>query len=260
MAMRSTTTPRAARAAGTRGLAALLAAAALAQAGPAAAEVVEAGEGAFVTRHVRVVEASPREAWMALISPARWWSDGHTWSGDAANLTLTPQAGGCFCERIPEVDTAETVGLAGSVRHMEVIYAAPDSALRMRGALGPLQSEAVTGVLTIAFDAQEDGTAVTFEYVVGGYMRYETAKIAAAVDAVIAQQLDGLATLLGPADSPAAPEQPAEQPAEGGAAGEKGEEAAPDADEGAGAGVDEGAREAPARESVEQAFEDLSDG
>lgn len=211
------------------------AAAALAPAS-ATAKVVKQDDGGFVTRSTGIVEASPREAWMALISPAGWWSGTHTWSGDAANLSLTPQAGGCFCERIPEVETRDEVGLAGSVQHMVVIYAAPDRALRMRGALGPLQSEAATGVLTIAFDEVEQGTAITFEYVVGGYMRYELPPIAAAVDAVMSQQLASLAALLGPVDAPAE------------AAGE--------------GSAQEDEMDAPGdgKPSVDEAFGDLSDG
>lgn len=187
----------------TRPFAFACAAAALALPSLAAADVVEQGEDSFVTRETRIVEASPREAWMALISPGKWWTDDHTWSGDAVNMSLTPQAGGCFCERIPEVETRDKVGLAGSVQHMIVVYAAPDEALRMRGALGPLQSEAVTGVLTIAFEAVDQGTSITFEYVVDGYMRYEVPTISKAVDGVMTQQLEGLAELLGAVDAPA---------------------------------------------------------
>lgn len=195
----------------TFALACSAAGAALALPSPAAADVVEQGDDFFVTRETRIVEANPRDAWMALISPGKWWTDDHTWSGDAANMTLTPQAGGCFCERIPEVETRDKVGLAGSVQHMVVVYAAPDEALRLRGALGPLQSEAVTGVLTIAFDTVEQGTSITFEYVVDGYMRYEVRTISKAVDGVMTQQLEGLAKLLGPVDAPG--EAPAEDAA-----------------------------------------------
>ena len=197
---------------------------------PALADVVEQGTDSFVTRETRIVEAGPREVWMAMISPGKWWNDDHTWSGDAANMTLTPQADGCFCERIPEVETRDTVGLAGSVQHMTVVYAAPDKALRMRGALGPLQSEAVTGVLTIALEAVDQGTSITFEYVVAGYMRYEVPTISKAVDGVMTQQLDGLANLLGAVDTPATSE-----PGDG--------EADP----------------APAKPSVDEAFGDLTD-
>ena len=217
-------------------LACAAAGAALALASPAAADVVEQGDDSFVTRETRVVEASPREAWMALISPGKWWGDDHTWSGDAANMSITPQAGGCFCERIPEVESRDTVGLAGSVQHMVVVYAAPDVALRMRGALGPLQSEAVTGVLTIALETVAQGTSITFEYVVDGYMRYEVPTISKAVDGVMTQQLDGLAKLLGAVDAPVeAPPAPVE--GEAPAAEEPGEETA----------------------SVEEAFGDLTD-
>lgn len=225
----------------------VLAAAALIAPVSVAADVVEEEAGGFVTRSTTIVEASPREAWMALISPAKWWNEAHTWSGEPANLSITPQAGGCFCERIPEVETRDEVGLAGSVRHAVVVYAAPDKALRMRGALGPLQSEAVTGMLTIALDEVEQGTAITFEYVVGGYMRYETPTIAKAVDGVISQQLAGLATLLGPVDAPV--DEP-DAEGEGADAEATGDTPAPE---------DEGDASAEDTPSVDEAFGDLAD-
>jgi hypothetical protein len=70
------------------------AAAALGLGAPAAAEVTRATDDGFVSRHEIVVEASPKDVWLALIAPAGWWRKDHTWSGDAANLVLTPQAGG----------------------------------------------------------------------------------------------------------------------------------------------------------------------
>ena len=45
-------------------------------------------------------------------------------------------AGGCFCERLKD---------GGSVQLLQVVYAAPGEGLRLRGALGPLQTEASTG-------------------------------------------------------------------------------------------------------------------
>ena len=92
---------------------------------------------------------------------------------------------------------------------MRVIQAFPDKVLRMRGGLGPLQSEPATGVLTIAIaESETDGqptTTIVWEYVVGGYMRYETAKIAKAVDTVMGLQLGSLAEMLGHANMPKAP-------------------------------------------------------
>lgn len=181
---------------------ALSAAAVLMAAAPAQAKVVEQEDSAFVTRDTRTVKATEREAWLALIAPAKWWNSAHTFSGDSANMMLTPQADGCFCERIPEKDTSKSIGLAGSVKHMSVILSIPDQALRMQGALGPLQSEPVNGVLTITLAKAKDGTQITFEYAVGGYMRFEVPGIAQAVDGVMSQQLDGLAKLLGEVDAP----------------------------------------------------------
>jgi uncharacterized protein YndB with AHSA1/START domain len=180
----------------------VLAVLALLGAAPVAAEVTSSGPDRFVSRHEVVVSASPKQVWLALISPASWWSQEHTWSGDAANLTLTPQAGGCFCEKIPEVDEPDRFTLEGSVEHMRVIHAHPERALRMRGALGPLQSEPVSGVLTITISEVEQGTRIVWEYNVGGPMRYELPVIARAIDGVMGLQLKRLAQKLGPVTIP----------------------------------------------------------
>jgi len=160
---------------------------------PASAEVTRATNDSFVSRHEVVVKASPKEVWLALISPATWWTSEHTWSGNAKNLTLVPQAGGCFCETIPEVDEPGRFTLEGSVEHMRVVQAYPEAALRMVGNLGPLQSEPVTGVLTIAISKVGKGTRIVWEYNVGGPMRYEVPVISKAVDGVMGAQLAALA-------------------------------------------------------------------
>lgn len=43
-------------------------------------------------------------AYRLLGQPGRWWSREHSDSGDAANLSLEQQAGGCFCEKISGSD------------------------------------------------------------------------------------------------------------------------------------------------------------
>ncbi len=194
------------------GAAAMLAAgAALSISAPISAKVTKADDKGFVTRDTAVVEAEPKAVWLALISPSKWWNKAHTWSGDAANLTLRPQAGGCFCERIPEDPDSDEVTLEGSVEHLRVIQAFPEKVLRMRGGLGPLQSEPATGVLTIAIGANEDGegTRIVWEYVVGGTMRYKVPVIAKVVDGVMTQQLDALAAMLGRIDKRVADDAPA---------------------------------------------------
>lgn len=230
-----------------------------ATASPALAEIVEAGEDHFVTRNEAVVDATPTETWLALISPARWWSGEHTWSADAANLTLMPQAGGCFCEKIPEVDEPGRFTLEGSVEHMRVVQAYPEVALRMNGALGPLQSEPVTGVLTIALSPVEgeDGkktTRIVWEYNVGGKMRYPIEVIAPAVDGVMTLQLTRLADMLGTLVAPVTPSsvpapEPEPEPAEQDDAGEGPVTIDPESV------IEEGGEPS----AVDEAFGDLSD-
>ncbi|MFN4114756.1 MAG: SRPBCC family protein [Sphingomonadaceae bacterium] len=209
---------------------------------PASAEVVQQGPNAFTTRDSVVVKASRFEVWQALIAPAGWWNKAHTWSGDAANLYISAQANGCFCELLPAPEGAPQEVRRGSALHMTVIQADPGHVLRMRGGLGPLQSEPAEGVLTIALGEVDGGTRIVWEYVVGGSMRYEVPVISKAVDGVMSEQLRGLARLLGPADeeekSPAkagAKPEPAEK--------EPAEKATPD--------------KAPAKPKVAEAFEDL---
>lgn len=224
---------------------------------PAMAEVVEAKDGHFITRAEAVVEADRKETWLALISPARWWSSEHTWSADAANLRLTPQAGGCFCETIPEVNEPDRFTLEGSVEHMRVIQAYPEVALRMAGGLGPLQSEPVTGVLTIAISEVEggQGTRIVWEYNVGGAMRYPVPVISQAVDGVMTLQLSRLADLLGVIEAPtmgaAAPAAP-----EAGAEPEPEAEAEAEADSPASIDPEQVIEAGP---SVDEAFGDLTD-
>ncbi|QPC97794.1 SRPBCC family protein [Qipengyuania soli] len=174
---------------------------ALFSAAPVAAEVVETRADGFVTRDTVTVATTSMKTWLALTKPGDWWTDAHTWSGDASNMTLVPQAGGCFCEKVPGEDRKDGFSLDGSVQHMTVIQSYPLKVLRMRGGLGPLQGEPATGVLTITLKGVEGGTRVLWEYNVGGPMRYKIDEISKAVDGVMTQQLRALRDHLGPLDT-----------------------------------------------------------
>ena len=164
----------------------------VAGASPAAAEITSSSDSGFVSHNEAVVAAAPAEVWAAMLRPAGWWNGEHTYSGNSANLTLAAAPGGCFCEAIP--GTGGTP--AGQIEHMRVIYLAPHATLRLTGGLGPLQSEAVTGVLTMTLQAEGTGTKVTWDYVVGGYMRTPMAGLAPIVDRVVGEQLTRLAATL----------------------------------------------------------------
>jgi uncharacterized protein YndB with AHSA1/START domain len=159
------------------------------------ASLAASSDSGFVSHNEALVAVSPGEAWEVLIRPGGWWNSDHTYSGDAANMAISPKAGGCFCETIP--------GTGGEVEHMRVIYVAPGSALRMSGGLGPLQSEPVSGVLTITLKPEGEMTRISWDYVVGGYMRTPIAEMAPIVDQVVGEQLLRLATRLGTVMDPA---------------------------------------------------------
>ena len=76
-------------------------------------------------------------------------------------------------------------------------FAKPDEMMRLSGALGPLQGEALTGTLTILIKPTATGSVIRFDYVVGGYMRFKVADVAPGVDKVLGEQLVGLANALG---------------------------------------------------------------
>lgn len=166
-------------------------------AAPTRAEVAETTADRFVTRATASVKATPLATWLALTRPADWWNGEHSWSGDARNLTLTPQGGGCFCERIPVGDSGNSSAMEGSARHAEVLQAFPMRVLRMSGGFGPLQGEPVNGILTVTLKEVPGGTRILWEYNVGGPMRYKIADIAPAVDAVMSEQLKRLQDHLG---------------------------------------------------------------
>lgn len=172
-------------------IAGLLLAAGSLTAGSARAEVTSSSESGFVVSGSADLPTVTRaQAWAELIRPQDWWSGAHSWSGDAANMSLQPTAGGCFCEVLPGDPP-------GSVEHIRVVHARPDATLVMRGSLGPLQGEALTGVLTVTLEPLgEGGTKLSWTYVVGGYARFALPDLAGPVDGVIAEQMNRLAARL----------------------------------------------------------------
>ena len=174
---------------------------------PAAAKVHETSQNGFVLRQAIEVPVSPQEAWDMFVSPAKWWSKSHSFSRDPANFSLDPRAGGCFCEVLPS-EVSPNAAPRGSVEHMRVLYVEQPRAMRLSGGLGPLQSSAVNGVLTVFFKPTGSGTQVMMEYVVGGYLRKEPQALATTVDLMLAEQILRLGNVLGrgnrdaPSDGP----------------------------------------------------------
>jgi uncharacterized protein YndB with AHSA1/START domain len=164
-------------------LAAALALAAASFSSPASADVKSVAPSGFEVASAATIAASPERVYRAFGEIAKWWSPSHTFSRNAANLSIELRADGCFCERLKD---------GGSVQHMVVVYAAPGIGLRLRGALGPLQAEGVDGALSWALKPAAGGTSITQTYVVGGYIRAGMEQWAPRVDKVLGEQLERL--------------------------------------------------------------------
>lgn len=148
------------------------------------AEVVDSAANGFSVRHTVVVERPRAYVYqMAVENVGEWWSDDHTFSGNAHRMFIDPRPLGCFCE---------TLGDDAGVVHLVVTFVNPGVMLRLSGGLGPLGLMGVDGNMTWEFSDHEAGTTVTLHYAVGGYAAGGLDALAPAVDSVLAESLDRL--------------------------------------------------------------------
>lgn len=146
-------------------------------AAPCRAAVIEQTPSGFAIQQKLHIAAPADKVYAALLVPAKWWNSDHTYSNDAANLTLEARAGGCFCEALPG---------GGSVQHATVWTLMPGVMLRLRGPLGPFQGQGVDAALTFTLKAAGDGTDLTLDNLVGGYMKGGFGNWPAAADGMLA--------------------------------------------------------------------------
>jgi hypothetical protein len=148
---------------------------------PAAAEVVSSSPNGFEVRETVQLVVPPNVAFESFANVADWWDPGHTYSGESANLSLVLEPGGCFCERFPKS--------GGGIEHLRVTYVDPGKHVILTGALGPLLYEATTGVMDFQIKGVAGGSVVTLDYKVAGFANGGAAKLAPAVDEVLAGQM-----------------------------------------------------------------------
>lgn len=148
----------------------------------AAAEVVSSSTTHYVLRHEATSARSPEALWERLVAPASWWHPDHTYSGDAANLSLDAKAGGLWLE-----DWA-----GGSVAHGEVLLVQRGEVLRMAAPFGPLQGVGAYTVWTITISAADEGSRVVFDEVSTGPATANLAELAGAVDYVKTEAISRL--------------------------------------------------------------------
>ena len=182
----------------------------------ARAEVKESSADAFFLSYSGAVAAPTAKTYADIVQISRWWDSEHTYSGKSANLSIKPEAGGCFCERWKD----------GSVEHGVVLMAMPGKVLRLRTALGPLQERALTGILTFWIRNEDSATTLTVEYRVNGANASGLDELAPSVDEVLGTQLDRLRRYIATGN----PEPSAEEKAAAAAAATAAKDAADEAD------------------------------
>lgn len=149
----------------------------------ASAEVADASANGFTVKATLDVQASPDDVYRKLVRNVGDWCPDHTFSGDPHSLTIEEKPTGCFCEKLPG---------GGGVRHMEVIYLAPGKQLILAGALGPLQSMAASGSMTIKLSPLGSETKLEVTYAVVGFLPAGMNTWAAQVDSVLQLQFTRL--------------------------------------------------------------------
>jgi uncharacterized protein YndB with AHSA1/START domain len=147
------------------------------------AEVVASSDTHFVLSQQASSPLGQAALWERLIHPERWWSGAHSYSGDAANLSLDPRAGGLWRE---DWD-------GGSVVHGRVLLVQTGRVLRLEAPFGPLQPLGAYTVWTITLEAEGEGSRVSFHEVASAPPGSDLATLAGAVDAVKSEAIGRLA-------------------------------------------------------------------
>lgn len=66
---------------------------------PAHAAVKDQSPNGFTLENSQWVPVDQARAWKVFVHDVgKWWPSDHTWWGDASRLSISEQAGGCFCE------------------------------------------------------------------------------------------------------------------------------------------------------------------
>lgn len=159
---------------------AMLALAAMSVPQSAVGEVVSASPTAVKLHFTADVAMERGPAWDRFVDLKLWWDGAHSYSGSSANMTLKPEAGGCWCEATPK----------GVVEHGRVVQASPTEILRIAAPLGPLKPLGAAGDFRATFEdsAVPGHTIFTLDYSFSGTSDMKLDTLAMAVDGVLAAQ------------------------------------------------------------------------
>ena len=147
------------------------------------AKITHSNNHSFTIEITSRVNTTPQDAYRAFLSVDQWWIASHSYFGKRENFSITPVAGGCFCE----IDGDK------QVQHLQVSYVNPGKEIRLLGGLGPLQMMAANGAMQWTFSENATGgTTITQTYRVTALDEDTVTPIANAVNSVQQQQQNQL--------------------------------------------------------------------
>lgn len=148
------------------------------------AEVVSTSATGFRLQHEATSPLAPDALWARLMEPATWWDGDHSYSGDAANLSLGDKAGDYWRE-----DWAE-----GSVIHGQILVVKSGEELLLSAPFGPLVETGAACVWKIQIQPSEDGgTVITSTHLIAGSPGTGLEELAGPVDFVMSNGINRLA-------------------------------------------------------------------
>jgi hypothetical protein len=148
------------------------------------AEVIEKDADHFVLRYSVGLETTPEDIYGAVGEIGQWWNPAHTYSGDAANLTLPLEVGACFCEALKDGKTFQ---------HGRVTETDPELGVLLDAPLGPLKGKATKADWSIGWSPANAGWELVMTYVVRGP---GVGALAEPVDGVMGDQFSRLARFI----------------------------------------------------------------
>ena len=124
----------------------------------ARAEVVSRSENGFTLRFAVAMATTPEDFIASVGAVPDWWDGAHTYTGDASNLSLAFEPGGCWCEALADGTTFE---------HAHVVSIEPERVV-MNAPLGPLKGKATQADMTFTVAPGSAGWLVSIDFVVEG--------------------------------------------------------------------------------------------
>lgn len=153
------------------------------------AAVAEQFAGGFELRYEQLVPRRAEQIYLGFVRIGSWWDLSQTYTGKADGLTLKLGPGGCFCEH----------GKHFYVRHLELVFAEKYRRLVFTGGLGPLQSMAVNGVLSVTITPGAEASTLQWTYRVSGGDPAKMSALAKPVDSLMQGQFERFVRYLQPA-------------------------------------------------------------